>query len=498
MTSAAQTVRLRRQRRRRATGGGMPGAALLAVVSVAVLSLGGVVVAGGRAVLAAAAGLPPASSLETFFGPQGRERFRPAQLFDRSGTVLLAEVIHPLAQDRQWRSLDSLPQAVRQATVASLDSTFWTNPGYNPSAAARALARSVVGGASPEAPRTITEMVARQALVGGSSPALAGMLLAGDIAAAYPKERVLEWFLNSADYGNLAFGIDAAARVYLGKPATDLTLAEAAMLAALPGHPEVDPLAEPAAARALQEEVLQSLRAQGFITAAEQRAAQTQPINLRREEARQAMQGLGFVETVWQELRTRLGAGAAQSGIRVITTLDLDLQLQADCVARSYLERMSGGDPTSVLPAADGSPCAAASLLPPIRPGDSGIDHGIDGAATVLLDPASGEVLALTGPAGEPHAAGSILTPFVVLSALSRGYTPATMVIDSSGSAAGGPMRLRTALAEDNDDVTGQLLRALGGDVVESTLDSIGLGLAGGEQVGEADTRVRLDELTAA
>src|SRR3989304_1252482 len=68
---------------------------------------------------------------------------------------------------------------------------------------------------------------------GGEWCSLAALMLADDIAAAHSKERVLEWFLNSADYGNLAFGIDAAARVYLGKPAEGLPVGEASLLAAL-------------------------------------------------------------------------------------------------------------------------------------------------------------------------------------------------------------------------------------------------------------------------
>lgn len=457
-------------------------------------------VAGGRIVFAAAADLPPAASLESFFGRPGSEHFRAAQLFDRSGEVLLAEVIHPLARERQWQPLDRLPASVGQATIAALDPSFWTNAGYDPAAVVRMVVQSGRGEEAASQPATITERLAQQTLVRGQRGPLATGLLAADIAAAYPKERVLEWFLNSADYGNLAFGIDAAARVYLGKAADGLTIGEAALLAALPAHPEVDPFVDPAAGRALQQDVLRSMRSQGFITAEEEREAQRQVIRLQAEEARQAMAGLGFVQAVWEELRTRIGAGAAaHGGVRVVTTLDLDLQLQADCVARSYLARMEGGDPFRVLSAADGSPCAAASLLPPLRPGDSGVDHRIDAAATVLLDPASGEVRAFTGPAAESRPVGSALAPLVYLSAFSRGFTPATMVIDTGeGAAARGPVRLRTALAEGDVSVTDQLLSLLGPGVVGSTFDLIGLGAAGETLSSAEGAKVRLDDLAAA
>jgi membrane peptidoglycan carboxypeptidase len=495
VNSVADVVRMRRHRRRSASGGWATTLGL--VVGVAgVLMLGGGIVAGGRVVLAAAADLPPASSLESFFGQSGSERFRAPQLFDRSGEALLAEVLHPLARDRQWQPLDRLPAWLAAATVAALDPSFWTDAGQEPAAVTRLVMQSVLEGSAPGQPATITERLAQQTLLRGSDSRLAVMLMADEISSAYPKERVLEWFLNSANYGNLAFGIDAAARVYLGKPADRLTVGEAALLAALPAHPEVDPLADRAAAQALQREVLASMRGQGWITAEQERAGLAELLPLQDDEARQAMQGLGFVQVAWEELRARIGAGAAaQGGARVITTLDLDLQLQADCVARSYLARMDGGDPLSVLPAADGSPCAAASLLPPLRPGDSGVDHGIEAAATTLLDPASGEILALTGPAGESRPAGGVLAPLVYLSAFSRGYTPATMVIDTGeGGESSGPVRLRTALAEGDASVTDQLLALLGPAVVESTLDLMGLDPAAAADGAE----LALDKLTAA
>jgi penicillin-binding protein 1A len=196
----------------------------LALCAVLVLVAGTGSVLGGRSLLAAGAGLSGASALEDAFGLPGSERFRPALLFDRSGEVLLAEVTHPLAAERRWQRVSGLPQAVTQATIAALDPTFWQNPGYVPSSATARLWQAVLGRSGAEAERTITERLAALTFTEASSAAsLASLALAADIAAAYPKERVLEWFLNSADSGNLAVGIDAAALVYFGKHAEDLT-----------------------------------------------------------------------------------------------------------------------------------------------------------------------------------------------------------------------------------------------------------------------------------
>src|SRR3970282_2491177 len=101
--------------------GGWATVIVLALSVGGVLALGAAMVAGGRVIFAAAADLPPASSLESFFGQPGSERFRAPQLFDRTGEALLAEVIHPLARERRWQPLDAPPAAGGEATAAAVD-----------------------------------------------------------------------------------------------------------------------------------------------------------------------------------------------------------------------------------------------------------------------------------------------------------------------------------------------------------------------------------------
>ena len=506
MTSVREVVRLRRRRRQRATSSAGLRIFGLAAGALLIILAGAGLVSIGQALFSADTSLPSASSLKDFFGPSGNEHFQPALLFDRSGQVLLAEAIHPLAGDRRWQPLDRLPPAVAQATVAALDPTFWENAGYLPTTAGRTLLAAALGRRGGEPASTITERLAAQTLAGaGSGSSLAAVLLAADIGSAYPKAQVLEWFLNSADYGNLALGIDAAALVYFGKHAEDLTLAEAASLAALPAHPALDPFEEPKTARDLQQRVLAAMRAEGMISDADETRALRDEVVLRAEDAREAMEGLGFVKPVWAELQRRIGSGAAgQGGVRVTTTLDLDLQLQADCLARSQLARMQGDDATRMFPAADESPCVAASLLPPLRPGDSGVDHGIDRVAVAVLDPSDGEVLALVGPADERQEAGTSLAPLIYLSAFSQGYAPATMIVDAGEGRAGadpgaGPIRLRTALVGNAVSATDRLLERIGPEVAARTLERMGIDVP--SQTLEAsggEARVRLIDMAAA
>ncbi len=309
---------------------------------------------------------------------------------------------------------------------------------------------------------------------------------------------MLEWFLNSSDYGNLAFGIDGAALVYLGKHAEAVSLAESAWLAGLSIEPRVDPLQDKGAARSRQLQVLALMREYGMITRAQEVEAGQTAVVVRSREAREALGGMGFVETVWRELSRQVGeTSGSQGGLRVVTTIDLDLQLQLDCLARTYLARMGGGDPTQTSPAVDGSPCASASLLPPIRPGDVGVDHGMALAAVVVIDPETGELLALSGPVNEIRAAGSALNPFVVLSAFSRGQTPGSMVVD--GGAGGlGPMRLHTALAAGVDAVVDPLGEKLGADVVGRTMEQMGIEIEHPADALDRSAGVPLIDLTSA
>ena len=91
------------------------------------------------------------------------------------------------------------------------------------------------------------------------------VLLAQRISQTYSKEQILEWYLNSNFYGNLAYGIEAAARVYFNKPAAQLTLPEAAMLAAIPQSPALNPIDNPEQAKSRQERVLDAMFREGYI-----------------------------------------------------------------------------------------------------------------------------------------------------------------------------------------------------------------------------------------
>lgn len=519
MPIAAAALRARRRRHKARPG---PGAlrslrnAGLILVTAATVLVGAGFTTLASVYLQAATDLPDVSSLPGLFGPPGQEAHRPARLYDRSGQMLLFELVHPLAAERRWQPLEALPTGVVDATVAALDPTFWTNRGYPDGMIERALLAVLTGVSLADDLPTLTERLVDQTLTTPAdltrppaARAFRNSLLAGDVSARFSKEQILEWFLNSADFGHLAFGIDAAALVYFGKHADGLTLSEAALLASLPAHPEASPIDEPETAEANRQDVLDEMEHLGLLTPGEADEASRQAVTVRSEEARRSLDGLGFVVHAWNELKARLGSGLAlQGALTVVTTLDTDLQLQTDCVVRTQLSRLGGGDPAAVQAAADGSACVAAGLLPLLRPGDTGRDHGADRAAAVILDSSTGEILALSGPAEEARPVGTSLDPFTYLTAFAKGYTPATMVIDApmeTTAAAGmfhGPVRMRVALANSYSAATERVLALAGVDTVARTAVPMGLlsldpsDAEALERLSSGELRVSLTELT--
>ena len=205
---------------------------LLVGVALAVALAAGLGLLGAAAYLAIVSGLPDVGEVEAQFGIRGAETFRPLLVYDRSGEHVLYEHLNPAAQSRQWITLESAPASLAQTTVAAVEPDYWISPGYDL--------------AGPTA-STISERLVEVALLPPGEPSpirlVQRVLLAAELTRRYPKERILAWFLNSADYGRAAYGIDAAALAYYGKHADGLSLGESASLAALLDSPpeEADP-----------------------------------------------------------------------------------------------------------------------------------------------------------------------------------------------------------------------------------------------------------------
>jgi 1A family penicillin-binding protein len=408
-----------RQNRSRDFGRWLGCTGRLIMVGVLALLIGLILAAVGATIgyVALASRLPPPSEL--------RERassFETAQILDREGQLLYS-LADPATGNRIYVPLDQIAEVLQQATIATEDARFYTNPGFDPPAIARAIFRAaqegeVAGGAS-----TITQQLARALLLDEKertqvtfSRKVKEIILAAEIFRTYTKDEILELYLNEINYGNRAYGIEAAAETYFQKPAADLTLAEASLLAGLPQAPALwDPYTAPERALGRQTEVLGLMVEAGYITPAQAQTTidESAPIVRNMTPPDVTIRHPHFTVSVLQQLEAQFGAQAIyQGGLRIYTTLDPATQRLAEETI--------------------------AASKPAINSG------GANNAAMIVLNPSNGEVLAMVGSvdfndesisgqvnmAMAPRQPGSSIKPLVYLSAMEAGWTPSTLVWD--------------------------------------------------------------------
>jgi membrane peptidoglycan carboxypeptidase len=435
------------------------------------------------------ANLPPISQLPAWLDPETGALLEPTRLYDRSGGHLLLTLENP-GVPRKLLPLDpqqtnSISPLFLQTVLVLNDPTFWQSPGFR------------LGSLLDPIPHTLTERLVSDLLLGGepasTSRALRMRLLAAQVTARYGRTQVLEWYLNSASFGHLAYGIDSAAQLYLGKSGSQLDLAESALLAAALEAPALNPLDSPVAARENQQNVLNRLHAQGAISDADYRQAQREKLVFRQPLDPPNPVAQAFTRLALNQLSELYGRDRLErGGLRILTSLDYDLQLQVSCALRTQLARLEGRTPQLALP---GNQACQASLLLPALSGGALLPDGLQASAAVS-DPSSGEVLALVGESTHSaetstlggHEPGSLLSPFVAVAAFARGYSPASLVWDVPASRPAaislqenpdknyhGPLRLRTALANDYLVPLSQLIDQIGPAAVWRSAAALGL-----------------------
>ncbi len=302
------------------------------------------------------------------------------RILDRHGQ-LLYEIIDPHAGRHSPLSLDQFPLACQQATIATEDANFYANPGVDLAGILRAAWINLRGGEVLAGGSTITQQLARNLLLDPEERAertlkrkLRESILAWRIARRYDKEQVLTLYLNETYYGNLAYGLEAAANTYFGKSASDLGLAECALLAGLPQSPSLyDPLIDPQAAKTRQQVVLDLMRKQGYIDEEQARLAAAEQLGFAATPF--PIKAPHFVMYVRAWLEQEYGLEAIyQRGLVVTTTLSLDWQQTAETIVRNRLGQLQN---------------------PPLdktRPGKN-----VNNAALIALDPYTGEILTMLG-----------------------------------------------------------------------------------------------------
>ncbi|MCI0708776.1 MAG: transglycosylase domain-containing protein [Chloroflexi bacterium] len=372
---------------------------LIVLVALFVTSLVGVYAYYARA-------LPPANAIVE----AQEEAFETSIFYERTGQLAIYEVIDPFAGDRKYATLDSLPEHFLQATIAIEDATFYDNPGFNVEGLLRASVSNLEGN-ELQGGSSITQQLVKNALIPPEERTsisidrkIKELILASEISRLYSKDQILEWYINTNFYGNLAYGIEAAARIYFDKPAQDLTLAESAVLAAVPQFPLQNPIDNQVAARQRQEIVLNRMVELGYISQAQQQVALQQPLiikplaqNFDITAPHFALYARGEAEAILNYLGYDGPRMISQEGLRIYTTLDLDLQQQLECVSRSHVERLSSGDPNFVHNTNIGSECTAAEFLRPPSGEILAQTRTVTNAAGVVLNASTGEIKAMMG-----------------------------------------------------------------------------------------------------
>ena len=360
--------------------------------------------------------------------------FETTKIYDRTGRHLLYEVIDPEGGDRTIVPLRDVPLHARQAVVALEDKTFYSNPGgINVGGIVRAAWNNlrglpVQGGSSITAQlvRNVT-MTPEERFSLSYGRKIKEIILSYELTRRYPgpegRDRILEWYLNTVYYGNHAYGIEAAAKVYFGKRAKELTLAEGAMLANIPQFPALNPIDNPDQAKARQAIALSAMVQEGYITEAQAQEALNAPVSQPKPVERLQIEAPHFVMYLLKVMEERYGHDAVYGGgLRVISSLDYDLQRDVEEILRRHVRSWPRG-------------------------------YNAHNAATVVIRPSTGEVLAMVGSydyfdpsidgevnmAVEPRQPGSSFKPYTYAAAFEQGYGPGTSVNDVRTAFGGGP-----------------------------------------------------------
>ncbi len=419
-----------------------------------------------------------------------REGFS-TKILDRNGEVLYDIFVD---QRRTQVPISQIPDYVKQGTIAVEDQNFYSHQGFDPTAYIRILfdavfKRRIRGGS------TLTQQLVKNVLLSPETTIwrkVKELVLALQIESRYSKDQILELYLNEVPYGGTAYGVEAAAEVYFGKKVTDLNLTESAILAGLPQSPSrYSPYSStPKAFIARTKHVLQRMREDGYITEEQEKASSEEIENITFVGKGASFKAPHFVQYVQEILEERYGQSAVeQGGLKVTTTLDLKLQDQAQTIVSEEIEKVE--------------------------------KLKIGNGAAVVLDPETGEILAMVGSKnfnaedydGQVNVTmslrqpGSSIKPITYVTAFKKGFTPATLLVDTPTKFPGGadnpdyepvnydgkfrgPVQVRYALANSLNVPAVKMLALTGiKDVLSTAYD---LGLTSLEPTKETLSRVGL------
>jgi penicillin-binding protein 1A len=281
---------------------------------------------------------------------QGLQTFKPAAItrIYSADKELLAE---RFTEKREPVPLNVMPDDLKEAILATEDNLFYEHPGVDLKGILRAIIRNIQAGEYVEGASTITQQLAKTLFLTPRKSIMRKLkeaFLALQIERRYTKGEILELYLNQVYFGSGAYGVEAAAQIFFGKPVQDLTLAECALIAGMPKSPSrYSPLINPSLALKRRAVVLQQMSRTGLITPQELQAATAAPLHL-AEQGDASIKAPYFVAFVTDFLESELGAATLyRTGLTVYTTLNYAMQQAAERAITHGLEglaaRMKGG-----------------------------------------------------------------------------------------------------------------------------------------------------------
>ncbi len=366
-----------------------------------------------------------------------------------------------------------IPEVMKNATVAIEDKRFYQHHGVDFTGIARAFVDDVRAGHVVSGASTLTEQYVKNAYLGDDvtiSRKVREAVLAWELEDRWSKDKILTEYLNTVYYGAGAYGVEAASLTYFHKPIWQVTLAQAALLAALPKFPsEYSPITNPGVIKQRRDIVLADMAQQGYITAAQAATAEAKPIRVFSKPLSTTTDPAAyFVSYVENQLVSRYGARETfEGGLKVYTTIDMHMQHAAIAALKARLP--SGG---------------YAGALAAVDPA-----NGFIRAMAASTDYKTYQWNLTSQAMRQP---GSTMKPFALLAAVEEGANPATTyynshpldipmpngipwVVNTAEKSAGGRMNLVQATLASDNTVFAQLCLDVGPDQVMRVAKAMGI-----------------------
>ena len=391
-----------------------------------------------------------------------------SQFYDINGNVIYTT----LSEERRIPvNIDKIPKHVQKAFIAIEDNRFYEHGGIDYRGTARALV-STLSGREVQGGSTITQQLAKNAFLTQERSIIRKIkeaFIAKELEHKYTKDEILSMYLNRIYFGQGAYGIESASLYYFDKHVQNLDIAEAATLAAIPKSPNYyNPFENPQESKKRQELVIDQMVKYGFINAEQAAQAKAKKMVYSTSHKVKSDPRGYFFDMISQKVIEEVGADALyKGGLKIYTTLDMDMQKAAENAMRHLPSYYTDGK----------------KLTQPQM-------------ALAAVDPKTGYVKAMIGGRGQDkfnratlavRQPGSAFKPFVYLTAMQNGFTPASIIEDEEEEFAKGwkpqnsdmkwhgKVSLRTALKRSFNVPTIKLAREVGVDKIVANAEKMGI-----------------------